>query len=292
MNIYIIGCGDIGRRLGLLHQAAGDAVTALTRSAERQARLRNIGFEAELLDLDQTHATLPVDTMTPELVYMLAPPPAEGDDDPRTRRLLAALSANHATPDCLVYCSTTGVYGDCGGDWVDETRPRNPQTGRARRRAAAEQNAERWAEANQVRLVILRVPGIYGPGRLPLERLNRNLPVLLESDAPWSNRIHADDLAAAAFAAASDRNAGGIYNVSDGQPTTMTDYFNRVADHLGLPRPPQISRDEAEQVFSPGMLSFLRESRRINNHRLLALEGFKLRYPDLDSGLAACLRAA
>lgn len=288
MNIIIIGCGDIGRRLALLHQAAGATVQAFTRSSQRQAELRSTGIDAGLLDLDQPGTSFPAKVTAPDRVYMLAPPPAAGDTDPRMQRLLEALSASGTVPACLIYCSTTGVYGDCGGAWVDETRPRNPQTDRALRRAAAEQQAECWTGANQVRLVILRVPGIYGPGRLPLERLRRGVPVLLESEAPWSNRIHADDLAAAALASGRDRNAQGIYNVSDGNPTSMTDYFNRLADHFDLPRPRQISRDEAERILSPGMLSFLRESRRIDNRRLLGLDGFKLSYPDLASGLAAC----
>lgn len=291
MKIIIVGCGDIGRRLAALHLAAGETVTALTRSAERRDALRQTGIEAGLLDLDQADAALPADSPTADVVYMLAPPPPEGDDDPRMRQLLATLSAEHARPVCLVYCSTTGVYGDCGGDWIDETRPRNPGTDRARRRTSAEQQVERWAAGNQRRFVILRVPGIYGPGRLPLERLRRGIPVVRENEAPYSNRIHADDLAAAAFATGRDLHASGLYNVSDGQPTSMTDYFNRIADLYGLPRPPQISMAEARERLTPAMLSFLDESRRIDNRRLLGLKGFSLRYPDLDRGLAAC-RAA
>lgn len=288
MNILIVGCGDIGRRLVALHQACGDEVAAFTRSSVRQAELRLAGIESVLWDLDRAEASLPVAITAYDVVYMLAPPPAEGNDDPRIRRLLATLSACDPVPACLVYCSTTGVYGDCGGDWVDETRPRNPATDRARRRAAAEEQAECWAATSQVRLVILRVPGIYGPGRLPLERLRRRIPVIYEDEAPYSNRIHSEDLAAAAFAAGRDPHASGIYNVSDGQPTSMTDYFNRIAALYGLPRPPQIGMAEARERLSPAMLSFLEESRRIDNRRLLGLPGFELRYPDLASGLAAC----
>jgi nucleoside-diphosphate-sugar epimerase len=135
---------------------------------------------------------------------------------------------------------------------------------------------------------VLRVPGIYGPGKLPLARLRQGLPVLREADAPYTNRIHVDDLAAICVAAMSGRHNNTVYNVSDGNPGNMTDYFFRVADAAGLPRPPVVGREEAQQVLSPGMLSFLNDSRRMDNTRLLKELGITLRYPDLDTGLASC----
>ena len=132
------------------------------------------------------------------------------------------------------------------------------------------------------------MPGIYGPGKLPLERLRKGLPVLREAEAPYTNRIHADDLATICVAALDSDHHNTVYNVSDGHPSTMTDYFFRVADAAGLPRPPVVSREEAQQVLSAGMLSFLQDSRRMSNQKLLRDLRVTLRYPDLDTGLQSC----
>ncbi|MCS3902750.1 nucleoside-diphosphate-sugar epimerase [Methylohalomonas lacus] len=288
MDILIVGCGDTGRRLAELHRNAGDGVTVTSRSTERCALLAEDGFTSRQLDLDNVNADQPI---AAEVVYLLAPPGGSGGHDPRTHNLLQWLDTG-TLPRRFVYISTTGVYGDCQGDWVTENRPRNPHSQRASRRAAAEQQLEIWAQQRGVALVILRVPGIYGPGRLPLDRLQRGDPIIRESEAPWSNRIHIDDLASATHLAGSLTQVEAIYNVSDGQPTSMTDYFNRLADTLGLPRPPQVSRAEAEQQLSASMLSFLNESRRIDNRRLLESLGLQLRYPDLTTGLKSCLPVA
>lgn len=285
MNILIIGCGDTGQRIARYHQENGDQVLVASRSASRCSALATAGFHSTQLDLD--HAPPGLQLPAADIAYMLVPPGGHGSHDPRMASLLALLE-QASLPTRFVYISTTGVYGDCGGEWVNETWPRQPQSDRAWRRAAAEQQLELWAGQQDVKLVILRVPGIYGPGRLPTIRLERGDPVLIESEAPWSNRIHIDDLAVTAVIAGTHADASGIYNVSDGRPTTMTDYFNRVADACGLPRPPQISRAEAEDQLSANMLSFLNESRRIDNTRLRTELGIELMYPDLDSGLASC----
>ena len=188
----------------------------------------------------------------------------------------------------LVYLSTTGVYGDCGGALVDETRPLHPATDRARRRLAAEEVLGTWSRETGAALVILRVAGIYGPGRLPLAALRAGQPVLDRAEAPCSNRVHVDDLAAICLAAAERAPAGAVYNVCDGEHSTMTDFYIAVAEAFDLPRPPQISRAQARQVLSPALLSYLAESRRIDNRRLLAELGITLRYPTLQRGLAAC----
>lgn len=284
MNVIIIGCGDTGLRLAEQHRRAGDTLLTCSRSNERCVQLRQAGFASRSLDLDKT-TTEPLPAV--DLIYLLAPPGGNGSHDPRSLNL-SKLVAPESAPRRLVYISTTGVYGDCGGDWVDESRPRQPQSQRASRRAAAEQQLEIWTAEQTIEFVILRVPGIYGPGRLPVDRLKRGDPMLWPSEAPWSNRIHIEDLATATYLAGTRPEAHGIYNVSDGAPTTMTDYFNRVADACCLPRPPQISRAEAEQQLSVNMLSFLNESRRIDNRRLCQSLGMQLRYPDLERGLAAC----
>ncbi len=198
----------------------------------------------------------------------------------------------HAPPARLVLISTTGVYGGCGGQWIDEQRPPNPQTDRARRRLAAERALQAWGEEVGVPIMILRVAGIYGPERLPIERLQKGLPVLSERESPWSNRVHVDDLVSACLAAADCDHAGCLYNISDGHPTTMTDYFNRVADAVGLPRPLQVSLQQAKSALSAEMLSYLSESRRLDNTRMRNELGVVLRYPTLIDGLAACLEPA
>jgi nucleoside-diphosphate-sugar epimerase len=285
-KVFIAGCGDIGFRVAAREQAAGRRVLALARSAAAASKLAEAGIEAVAGDLDAPASLrgLPAGIAT---LYYFAPPPPQGDSDPRLAALLAALDGQ-APPGRLVYISTSGVYGDCGGAWVDEDWPLRPRSERAKRRAAAESCLGAWAAARGADTAILRVPGIYGPGRLPKERLLNGVPVVREDESPWSNRIHADDLAQACFLAARRGAAGGVYNISDGRPSTMTDYFCQVADHLGLPRPPAISMAEARRVLGPGILSFLEESKRLDNRRMREVLGVVLRYPDLASGLAAC----
>jgi len=284
---FIVGCGDIGLRVAVLEQAAGRRVMALARSEATALGLARKGIETVAGDLDRPESLrgLPSGVAT---LYYFAPPPPTGGDDPRLAALLVSLDGL-ALPRRVVYISTSGVYGDCGGAWVDEGWPMNPRSERGKRRAAAEACLSAWAGARGVEAVILRVPGIYGPGRLPMERIRRGVPVVREEESPWSNRIHADDLAQACFLAARRGRAGGVYNVSDGNPSTMTDYFYRVADCLGFPRPPAVAMEEARASLGPGILSFLEESKRLDNRRMLEELGVVLRYPDLASGLPACL---
>jgi nucleoside-diphosphate-sugar epimerase len=218
------------------------------------------------------------------VIFYFAPPLGGGPWDTRMRNFCAAIDREHA-PSKVVYVSTSGVYGDCGGAWVTEETPVNPQTSRAKRRYDAEKVLGEWGRRNGVPVVTLRVTGIYGPGRLPLGRLQQGDPVLLEEESPPTNRIHADDLAAVCVAAAERGEGGEVYNVSDGQPGTMTQYFNAAADLLGLPRPPQVAMAEARQVMSPTMLSYLTETRRMDNRLMRERLGVTLRYPDLKSGL-------
>ncbi|QXP84671.1 SDR family oxidoreductase [Methylococcus sp. Mc7] len=285
-TVLIVGCGDIGSRVARLELAEGHGVYGLARSAETAARLAGQGIAAVGGDLDKPDSLAGLKGGWTTLYY-LAPSPAWAVDDPRLAALLEALPATRL-PGKVVYISTSGVYGDCGGDWVGEDRPPHPQTGRSRRRWAAEEALTAWSRRHGVTAVILRVPGIYGPGRLPLERLRAGVPVVREEESPYSNRIHADDLAEVCFAAARRPAAEGVYNVSDGRPTTMTDYFYSIADRFGLPRPPAISLEEARRVLSPAMLSFLEESKRLDNGRMLRELHPRLRYPDLERGLAAC----
>jgi len=283
--VLIVGCGYVGRRVAALHLARGEAVTGVVRSTEGAQALAREGIEPVLADLDRPPLALPTRGAG---VYYFAPPPDTGTTDPRLAGFLAGLTAS-GEPRRIVYIGTTGIYGDCHGEWVDESRPANPSVDRARRRWDAECQLRHWAEATSGGLVILRVAGIYGPGRLPLERLRRGLPMVAEDEAPWTNRIHADDLAAVCVAAMDRAPAGAVYNVSDGHPGNMADYFNRVADLAGLPRPPLVRLADAGGRLSEGLLSYLRESRRLDNRRMRDELGVTLRYPTLAEGLPACL---
>ncbi len=276
----------MGRRVAALEQASGVPVSALVRSAEKAEALDAAGILVLPGDLDHPD-TLQGLSAAGTLVYYFAPPPAAGITDPRIENALSVLHGANL-PRRVVLISTTGVYGDCGGAWIDEDHPVHPQTDRSKRRLAAEHALRDWSTTTGVPIVILRVPGIYGPGRLPLERIARREPVVREEDSPFTNRIHADDLARACFLAGRRGRRGAIYNISDGHPTTMTDYFNRVADHAGLPRPPALPLAEARHRLSAGMLSYLGESRRLDNRRMRDELGVVLQYPDLATGLPAC----
>jgi nucleoside-diphosphate-sugar epimerase len=279
-SILIVGCGDIGQRIGALHVAAGDAVTGVVRRAEAADALAVQGIAPHLADLDAPWAVPAAD-----VIYWCAPPPAAGSDEPR----LAAVLARLAPPrDGLLYIGTTGVYGDCAGRWINEAEPLKPANARSQRRLAAERHLKAFAARSGARTLTLRVPGIYGPGRLPRERLARGEPVPSEAASPYSNRIHADDLAAAAVFLFQRGEAGGAWHVSDGQPTTMTDYFRQCAALLRLPAPPEVPMAEARQKLTPMQLSFLEESKRLDTTRLRAL-GWQPRYASLAEGLPHCL---
>jgi nucleoside-diphosphate-sugar epimerase len=281
--VLIIGCGDIGRRVARALQPA--PVTGVVSTSDSAGRLRALGVESVQLDLDKPLSPAQLPAAARQLFYF-APPPAQGEHDTRISRVCEVLQDGNL-PTRVVYISTSAVYGDCGGDWIDEDAPLRPGTARGRRRLDAERQWLRWSSRTDVPVVILRVPGIYAHDRLPIRRLREGLPVLAEADSPFTNRIHADDLARVCIAAMHRGQPGAAYNVSDGQPTTMTDYFNRVADRLGLPRPPVVDRTAASQVLSPSMLSFLEESKRLDNRRMRDQLGVELTYPDLAAGLAA-----
>lgn len=284
--MLVLGCGYVGRRVAQHYLGRGVAVQGVVRTAASRDALREAGIPALVLDLasDELDA-LPFDGRR---VFHFAPPPARGSEDWVTRRLIAAF-ARHGHPRRLVYISTTGVYGDCGGAWVDETWPTRPSADRARRRLDAEQRLREWSRARGASLVTLRVAGIYGPGRLPLERIRQGLPLVREPEAPYSNRIHVTDLAQACSAAMERGADGAVYNVCDDEPSTMTAYFFQVADAFGLPRPPVIPLAESEGLLSPGMFSYMQESRRLSNRKLREELGVELACPSLREGLAASL---
>lgn len=279
----IAGCGDVGLRVARRLRALGREVTAIVRDRQKAAPLAALGLQLRHEDLDA-----PGDVGDVPLLFWFAPPPDSGERDARLRGWLAAQCGRIGR---IVYISTSAVYGDCNGRWIDEDEPLAPRSARGLRRADAERALLEAQAQGGAEAVILRVPGIYGPGRLPVERLRRGLPVLSAAQAPYSNRIHADDLAAAALHAAAFGRAGRAYHVADGTPTTMADYFIRCARLLDLPEPPQLGLEDARRALTPAMWSFMEESKRLRTERLREELHFSPRYPDLDSGLPACLAA-
>jgi len=257
----------------------------LTRRPDEVSKLRAHGILPIVADLDD-YATLRRLAVAPFAVLHCAPPPSEGRDDPRTQKLVAALTRARIIPQRFVYISTSGVYGDCAGARVPETRPRRAQTPRGRRRVAAEDRLREWAGRNGVRLSLLRAPGIYSDARLPLDRIKQGTPVLLPSDDVFTNHIHADDLARAAVAAIFRGSHNRAYNVTDDAQMKMGSWFDTVADAFHLPRPPRVSWEEAEQRIAPMLLSFMSESRRLTNARAKRELRMRLAYPTPQSLLA------
>jgi nucleoside-diphosphate-sugar epimerase len=267
-QLLVAGYGDIARR----------ALPDLERAFRVERLARRLGRDLdrpETLKLEGAHALL-----------HCAPPPASGDTDTRTANLLAALAKARILPGRIVYVSTSGVYGDCGGERVDESRPVAPRTARAKRRVDAERRLAAWCAEHGAALVVLRAPGIYAEDRLPLASLRERAPVLRAEDDVYTNHIHADDLACAAVRALEDDAPAGVYNIADDSELRMADWMDLVAARHGLPRPPRLARAEIERSVAPERYSFMSESRRLDNTRMKRVLGLRLRYPTVYEGLA------
>ncbi|CAH2785260.1 MAG: Nucleoside-diphosphate-sugar epimerases [uncultured Caballeronia sp.] len=328
-RVLIVGCGDVGMRALPLIQAraAAPRIVALTHHPERAGELRAAGATPVSGDLDQRRSLDRLAGLARSVLH-LAPPQRDGEADRRTRALIAALrrprrsvargARNHwlhpdqagktffIVPDGLraatarrvrqcapwrfVYASTSGVYGDCAGAWIDETRPARPENERARRRVSAEKQLRAAGVKSGWCVSIVRIPGIYAENRLPLVRIERKMPALAAADDVYTNHIHTDDLAAILLRALSRGRPQRVFNASDDTDLRMADYFDRVADAYGLPRIPRISRQEAQARLEPITLSFMRESRRLSNARLKCELRYVLRYPTADDFLATNAR--
>jgi nucleoside-diphosphate-sugar epimerase len=266
-RLLVVGFGDIARRAAPLLAARYDLIR---------------GSRSDGFDLDRP------ETLNPgrvDAVLHLAPPAGEGDQDTRTANLLAALETRRILPARIVYVSTSGVYGDCGGARVDEARPIAPQTARARRRADAERRLALWCSSRGVCLVVLRVPGIYAADRLPLARLRAATPVLCAADDVYTNHIHADDLAAIAARALEHDAPDGIYNAADDSEIRMADWLDLVAERHALPKPARLTREQVKACVAPELYSFMSESRRLDNSRLKQRLGVQLTYATVYEGL-------
>lgn len=266
-RLLIAGYGDIARRVA----------ARLPATVELRAISRTQGA-----DLDRPGTLHSFAGWADAILHTV--PPAANDTDTRTANLLALLEQG-LPPARIVYLSTSGVYGDCAGERVDEARPVNPMTARARRRVDAERQLLAWCEPREVALVVLRVSGIYAADRLPVERLRKGTPALREEDEGYTNHIHADDLATIALRALQDDAPPGIYNASDDSEMKMGAWFDLVADRSGLPRPQRIARSEADGRIPAELLSFMQESRRLCNDKMKRGLAVTLAYPTVFDGV-------
>ena len=287
-KLLIVGCGDVARRT--LPRLLGHyRVFALLRDPAQFADWRARGARPLLADLDRAQSLSRISGLA-DVVLHFAPPPENGTQDSRTRHLLAALARGKSLPQRLVYISTSGVYGDCAGARIDETRTPRPNTARAVRRVDAESQLRRFGARHGVRVAILRAPGIYAAERLPIDRLKRGVKALRDEDDVFTNHIHADDLAMLTCAALRFGRANRCYNAADDSELKLGEYFDLVADRFSLPRAPRVSRSAAALEMSPLQLSFMSESRRLDNRRIKHELCAQLRYPQVADGVAAARR--
>jgi nucleoside-diphosphate-sugar epimerase len=292
-RVLIVGCGDVGlRTAGQLGAPQGQRVRlmALTSSPERVRLLRACGITPLSGNLDDAASLKRLAGIAHRVIH-LAPPPTDrqggSDRDPRSLALVRALRLRTA-PQALVYGSTTGVYGDCAGQRVDETRTVNPHTPRAQRRVDAE-NLMRFLGRSGVRVSVLRIPGIYAldrEGGTPRERLLKGTPVLVAKEDVYTNHIHANDLARACAAALWRGKPQRVVNVTDDTDLKMGDYFDLAAGLYGLAKPPRISRHDANTALPLMLLSFMSESRRLDNTRMKKELKVCLHYPHVRDGLS------
>lgn len=286
--LTLVGFGPVGR---CIVGRAGPA--ADIRLIGRGWPYPGVELPGARMDLDVPGQTLG-DPLAGRFLIVSVPPSRNGNVDLRTANLVSAIDSRirrtGEMPAGLLYVSTTGVYGDCGGDWVDESRPVNPGTARARRRVSAEQQwieaAERWS----VPWTVLRVPGIFACDKLDAARVAQGAPVIAPEQASWSNRVHIEDLADACLILARPGAPTGVFNISDGNPSTLTEYSWALADYFGLPRAPVADRETVLANASPMLREFLSESKRVDSGRLRAAIGWQPRYPDLETALASCPR--
>ncbi|MBT9612753.1 MAG: SDR family oxidoreductase [Burkholderiales bacterium] len=281
-RLLIIGCGDVALR-AVKRFLPACRIYALTHTPARAEDLRRLGITPIIGDLDHPESLSKLAGLA-HCVMHFAPPQSSGDIDQRTHNLLAVLDRGEILPQRLVYISTTGVYGNCDGHWVEETRSPHPTTSRAKRRLSAETQLREWGIRRGVTVSILRVPGIYSSERLPLARLKNGTPTLIASEDSFTNHIHAEDLARVAAAAMYRGKPGRIYNATDDSNIKMGDWFDLLATRFNLPKPRRITRAQAQTEITPSLLSFLNESRRVSNKRLKRELRVRLAFPDVDAG--------
>lgn len=287
-TLLIVGCGDIALRTAPLLQTHF-RMLGVCRNPENFIRLRSRGIIPVSGNLDYSKSLDKLAGVA-QVVIHLAPPPNHGKHDTRTANLLAALTKRQKIksiilPQRLIYISTSGVYGNCDGALIDEAYPTNPGNDRALRRISAENQIRAWGLRNHVNTSILRVPGIYAGNRLPLVSVQEGKPMLSEEDDSYTNHIHANDLAQIICAATRHAKPNRIYHACDNSHLKMGEYFDLVADKFNLPHPLRVSRSQALGHISPGMLSYLDESKRLKNLRMKKELHVKLNYPFVAEGI-------
>jgi nucleoside-diphosphate-sugar epimerase len=279
-TLLSLGHGYSARALARLLLPEGWQVIGTTRDPEKMDTLRATGVSPLLWEADGIRAAL--DQATHVLVSTA---PKEGTDP--ALRLIGSAMADHAKRlDWVGYLSTTAVYGDHQGGWVDEDTPLTPASDRGQARVRAERD---WAAIDDLPLHIFRLAGIYGPGRGPFAKVRNGTARRVIKENQVFSRIHVDDIALALFASIRQPSPGAVYNLCDDDPAPPQDIIACAAELLGLPIPPKVSFEEAD--LSPMARSFYGESKRISNTRLRKELGVSLLYPDYRSGLMAILSA-
>jgi nucleoside-diphosphate-sugar epimerase len=286
----VFGCGDVGRRIAkaLIEQGSNASdISGYVNSIQSRQQAAELDIDCQIVDLDNIETSSATDFTAccdVQLYYTVAPQ-KHGLIDQRSAALIKRFISADIRPAKLVLISTTGVYGDCAGEWVSELSPARPTTERGQRRLDSERQWLAWGEAHDVAVVVLRVPGIYAFSRLPRARLEQKTPVVRASECGFSNRVHADDLARMCITAMRKAPAGEVYNATDGAPGTISEYLQVAAQALNYPPLPEISMSQAQQQLSEGMLSYLSESRKISNQKLIDDLAYKLLYPDFKQGI-------
>lgn len=285
-SFLIIGCGDIGRRVAKRLIQQGFEVSATSHSSNSE-KLESIGINTFSADLDSPESLQNINRSF-DYVFYFAPPNSLGITDSRITGFLNSYLKTHLCKR-LLYISTTGVYGDQNEKWIDENTPTNPTVDRSLRRLNAEEQVKSFSQKFGVDFIIVRVAGIYSLEKLPINRLQHGKQILDRKLSGSSNRIHADDLAQICVTAILNSNTGEIYNATDGHPSTMSDYFIEVANTFDLPKPEEVDWKFAEENFTPAMLSYLKESKKISAEKIQQQLGITLKYPSLKEGLEQCL---
>ncbi|MEO0424259.1 MAG: SDR family oxidoreductase, partial [Pseudomonadota bacterium] len=282
-HLFCFGCGYTAQRLARRLLAQGARVSGTARSPEGVQRLQGLGIEGCRFDGDAPVPAKALDGVTDILCSI---PPGEGGED----GVIAAHGATLADLPTLRWCSllsTTGVYGDVDGAWIDEYAPLRPGSERARRRVACEDRWLTWARAHGKAVQVFRLPGIYGPHRSPFARLRAGTARRIIKAHHVFNRIHVDDIASALQLAMEHPDAGPIFHLADEEPAPSDEVLTYAASLLGLPPPPATSID-ADDV-SPTAREFYAECKRLKTTRAKQALGFSPQFPSFREGLAAVL---
>ena len=279
-HLLILGAGFSGKAIGETFKAAGFSVSGTTRSTEKAETLRTLGIEPILYDGGVISKALAADmARATHLVQSIAP---GKDGDPLFRANVPALSTLMPKLEWAGYLSTVGVYGDHKGGWVDEETVLNPVSARSVERVEAENHWLAFGKASGLPVAVLRLAGIYGPGRNALRNMEEGTARRLIKQDQVFNRIRVEDIGRSALFLAETRH-GGVWNITDDEPGPPQDVVAEAARLMGLPTPPDIPFETAE--LSPMARSFYGENKRVSNAKLRAA-GFEFRFPNYRQSLA------